>query len=338
MNISHGLQKTAAAHRALTHKPSAGVFALFVLPALIIIAFNGCGTLGAASAEEYYSIGMAYFEIGKYEEAERWLNRARMVNKTQVASEYNLGRIAFETGRYQEAARHFEAILKRDPDNVLALKAAAYTRIKTGELEVAEQFYRRVLTLSPESADDGYNYALVLYAMERYADAERVLSGYEFALMDNSETMLLYARAQKAQGKVEAVDSYARWLVNNSDSQVRYEYAQLLETQELYARALEEYRSALSGFSSGSGGLKRPDLHFALGRLLLIADSANEEGITALQEAVSEGYNNLEALEELLADRRLSAAGRESLSAIIAGIRSREAEKNSAAESPASPP
>jgi tetratricopeptide (TPR) repeat protein len=286
--------------------------------ALAVFTLNGCASV--TSAEEYYSIGMAYYEVGKFEEAEKWLNRARAADRTQVASEYQLGRIAFETGRFQEAAGYFESVLKRDPENLLALKAAAYTRIKTGDLEVADRHYQKVLTLEPESADNGYNYALVLYAMERYADAENVLSGHQFALLEGGDSLLLFARAQKAQNKVEAVDSYAKWLVDNTDPQVRYEYAQLLETEELYARALEEYRSALSELasSSGSGGtLKRPDLRFAIGRLLLIADNESAEGIDELRGAVNEGYSDFEALEKLLDDGRISAASKTSLSAII---------------------
>jgi tetratricopeptide (TPR) repeat protein len=288
----------------------------FVFFVVNILAFNGCAT-GATSAEEYFSIGMAYFEMGKFDEAEKWLNRAKMVKKTTVASEYNLGRIAFETGRYQEAAGHFEAILKRDPDNVLALKAAAYTRIKTGELDKADRFYRRVLALSPESADDGYNHALVLYAMEKYTEAEKVLEGYQFALLDNSDVLLLYARCQKALGKTEALDSYAKWLENNTDQKVRYEYAQMLETQEFYARALEEYRTALDGVSRGAADLKQADLCFAIARVLLIADGGNPEGIDELKNAVSAGFGDIAAMEKLLEDKRISAANRESLEAVI---------------------
>ena len=305
-------------HTAHTARSSPPRLALWF--ALVVVLCGACVS-AAASAEEYYSIGMAYFDVGKFEEAEKWLNRAKAVNKTRVASEYNLGRIAFETGRYREAAAHFETIIKQDPDNILALKAAAYTRIKTGEFDQAEALYSRVLALSPDSADDGYNYALVLYAMEKYADAERVLAGYQFALLDNSETMLLYARAQKAQGKVEAVDSYAKWLANNADSAVRYEYAQLLESQELYARALEEYRLALSDFRSSGGGLERTDIRFALARLLLIADSGSDEGITELQGAVNEGYSGIDAMEKLLEDGRISAVNKTSVSAIISDTR-----------------
>jgi tetratricopeptide (TPR) repeat protein len=289
------------------------------------------------SAEEYFSIGMAYFELGKFEEAEKWLNRARLADKTKSASEYNLGRIAFERGRYEEAADYFESILKKDPDNVLALKAAAYSKIKTGEIAAAEKYYEKLLALTPESADDGYNYALVLYAMERYADAERALAGYDFALMDNSDVQLLYARAQNAQGKIEAADSYAKWLANNSDPKVRYEYARLLESQELYARSLEEYRSVLSALSGESTDLKKPDIHFTIARLLLIADSESDEGITELRGAVTDGYQDTAAIGELLDSDKISDASKESIKTIIAEIeQAKETAESGAAETEAS--
>jgi Tfp pilus assembly protein PilF len=101
---------------------------------LLPLVINSCATWGSVAAEEYYTLGMAYFELGKFAEAEKWLNRARIADKTKTASDYNLGRIAYETGRYQDAAKLFEGILKKDPQNVMALKAAAYTRIKTGDL------------------------------------------------------------------------------------------------------------------------------------------------------------------------------------------------------------
>jgi tetratricopeptide (TPR) repeat protein len=290
-------------------------FCLFLISFALL---SGAGCTGmATSAEEYYSIGMAYFELGKFEEAEKWLNRASMANKTKVASEYNLGRIAFETGRYGEAARHFDNILKRDPQNTLALKAAAYTRIKTGEIALAEKHYSALLALVPESADDGYNYALVLYALEKYADAERVLGANQFAIDDSNDMLLLYARSLQKQGKVEAIDSYAKWLANNTDAKVRCEYAALLESQELYARALEEYRTALSGLAQDSTDPSKNDLRFTIARLLLIADSESTEGITELQTAVNEGYGNIEAMEELLKDTRVSAANKDSLRTLI---------------------
>jgi tetratricopeptide (TPR) repeat protein len=280
----------------------------------------------AAKAEEYYSLGMAYFDLGRYEEAERWLSMARDTDKTRTASEYNLGRIAFETGRYDEAVRRFDAILQKDPDNVMALKAAAYGRIKTGEFEEAERLYERVLALVPESVDDGYNYALVLNAINKPEKAEEVLLKYPYALVDNKEILLLYARTLGAQHKPEAVDSYSQWLADNNDSQVQYELALLLEENGLYARALEEYRQILTklpsgGSEGGSGdGLQRSAIQFSIARLLLIADAENPQGITELTLAVSEGYSNIDEIRKLLDDANISSSAKEEIRKIIADM------------------
>jgi len=310
---------------------------LLLMTAGFVLA--GCAS-SAASAEEYFSIGMAYFDMGQnstgaaareknFQEAEKWLNRAKAVDKTMSASEYNLGRIAFETGRYEDAVKHFESVLKRDPENVLALRAAAYTRIRMGDIEKASVLYDRLLALVPESADDGYNHALVLFAMKRYAEAEQVLKSHEFALLDNKDVLLLYARAQKEQGKVEAIDTYASWLANNTDAKVRYEYAQLLEGQELYARALDEYRGALTGLTASNVDPSKPEVRFAIARLLLIADSEKPDGVTELQGAVTDGFENLDEIEKLLLDERISAANRESIRTVVTEKkRAAEADKN----------
>jgi len=293
------------------------VFLLLLVSLALGLVLGSCESWGAASAEEYFAIGMAYYDIGKYDEAEKWLNRAKAKDKTKNASEYNLGRIAFEAKRYDEAVKHFEAVLKRDPNNVLALKAAAYTHIKNGDINSASNMYKRLLAIVPESYDDGYNYALVLFAMKKFEDAERVLKNYEFALLDNSDVLLLYARAQKEQGKPEAVDSYASWLANNTDPKVRYEYAQLLEGQQMYARALDEFKAVYAALSASSVDPSKAETRFNIARLTLTADAQNTEGATELKEAVNEGYNDIDEIEKLLSDDRISAANKNEIRAIV---------------------
>ena len=303
---------------------------LFLL-LILLINFISCSTFGAVTAEEYFSIGMAYYDMGKYAEAEKWLNRAKAKDKTKSASEYNLGRIAFETGRYEEALKHFEAILKRDASNVPALKAAAYTYILNGDIEKAAALYNKLLAIVPESADDGYNYALVLFAMEKYAETEQVLKNHEFALLDNNDVLLLYARSQKEQGKPEAIDTYANWLSNNNDAKIRYEYARMLEDNELYARALEEYRLTYGALSSASVDPSKPDVRFTIAHLLLSADSGNAEGISELRGAVEDGFSDSEKMQELLDDERISAADKEEINLVITEMH-RAAEAAAAAE------
>jgi tetratricopeptide (TPR) repeat protein len=298
-----------------------GFVFLFIL---VVFWFPSCVSRMGLSSEEYYSMGMAYFELGKYEEAEKWLNRAQAMDKTKTASEYNLGRIAFETGRYEDAARLFDRIIDKDPENILAIKAAAYTRIKTGELEKAEALYERVLALVPESADDGYNHALILFAMEKHERAEEVLLKYQFTLEDNKDALLLLARCQKVLNKPEAVDTYNTWLQVNTDNQVRYEYAQVLEQGEFYAKALEEYRTVLNALpqdtAASQDALSRPGIRFAIGRLLLIADPESEDGINELTLAVTDGFSDAEALEKLTENTKISDTRKDEIRRLIHNI------------------
>ena len=301
-------------------------YLLFSILCFLLLFICNCAGM-AASAEEYFSIGMAYFDLGRFEEAERWLNRARQADRTMVASTYNLGRLAFERRRYNEAARHFESILKQDPDNVLALRAAAYTRIASGEIDIADIHYSRLLALVPESSDDGYNHALVLFAMERYSLAQEVLEKYPFALLDSKDPKLLYARILAAQDKIEAINAFSEWLSLYSDPKARYEYAQVLERHEFYARALEEYRLSLSQSGPSQTDLDRNNIRFAIARTLLIADSESSEGVSELESAIHNGFNNVEAIEELLNDGRISANNAAALRAILNNLNKAQEEE-----------
>jgi len=299
---------------------------IFFFSALCSLICALCGCAGVTvSAEEYYSIGMAYFELGKYEEAEEWLLRAKQAKRTMEASAYNLGRLSFEMGRYEEAAKHFESILKKDKDNVQALKAAAYSRIKSGDIEKAEKHYSRLLEIVPESADDGFNHALVLFAMGRHKQSEEVLEKYPIALQENRDVILLYARNQSAQNKVEAIDTYAAFLVLFTDPKARYEYASLLEKRELYARALEEYRKTLTEITADTGEPKKSDVRFSIAKVLLIADSSSGEGISELRGAVNDGFSDISAI--LLLAGKTSGSNKEAINDIAGNLRTKSETK-----------
>jgi tetratricopeptide (TPR) repeat protein len=278
-----------------------------------------------ASAEEYYNIGMAYYNIGKFDEAEKWLVRAQNADRTMTASEYQLGRIAFENKRYSEAAKYFEGILKKDKQNVLALEAAAYTRIKMGDTERALQYYREVLAIVPENADDGYNYALLLYVAKEYAEAETVLLKYDYNLPANKDAQLLLSRVQAAAEKPEAIDSYALYLADNTDAAARCEYARVLEKNEFYARAIEEYQGALKDLTKETETLKKADIRFEIARLMFIADSG-DAALTELQEAIKDGFTNTVKIDELLGDSRLSDETKENIKTAASVIKKPDAE------------
>ena len=296
-----------------------------ILLFLICFLLVSCVSRGAAQAEEYFAIGMAFFDLGRYNEAETWLNRAQAADRTMVASEYNLGRIAYETGRYEDAARFFERVLSHDSDNVMALRAAAYSRIRNGDFERAITLYDRVLELIPESADDGFNYALVLYALEQYEESEEILNRYPIALEENPPSRLLLARTQQALGKPEAIDNFAKWVLNaeRPHPQGLIDYASALESEGLYARAIEIYDDALEALPRDTATLTRGGIRFEKARLLLTVDPDNNEGIEEFNTAIREGFADTEALEELLEDSRLTQIHREEIQRALGIIEER---------------
>jgi tetratricopeptide (TPR) repeat protein len=293
-----------------------------LLAALSLLSLASCVSK-SAQAEDYYSIGMAYYSTGKFNDAEKWLIRARDADRTMTASEYQLGRIAFEHKRYTEAVRYFESILKKDDKNVLALEAAAYARIKMGDTDRALVYYRRVLDIVPESADDGYNYALLLYAAGKYAESEEVISKYEYNLPGNADVQLLLSRVEDAQDKPEAIDSYALYLANNADAKARCEFARTLEKHDFYARAIEAYQKALEELTKETETLKKVDIRFEIARLLFIADS-DDAALAELQGAITDGFSDRVKIDALLADSRLSQAAQDGIKAAVDKIRSAE--------------
>jgi tetratricopeptide (TPR) repeat protein len=284
-----------------------GGFVVTGLFLLFFLALPESSCVSDTRAEDYYALGTAYFDLGNYEEAERWFTKAKFGEKTQMASMYNLGRISFERGSYDEALEYFENILKRDPENLTALRAAAYTCVKKGDAQAALGYYRRAAALIPENADERYNYALLLTALELYEEAEAVLSPADEGTGDDAPVplkgreLLLLARVQKSLGKPEALDTYNVYLTETDDPAVRFEFAEALEEQKLYARAFEEYTRLQE--TSRDNKSEHPEeslVLFRIARVLLASDPSDEKGQSTLEEAIKNGYADQEEIDALL--------------------------------------
>ncbi len=131
--------------------------------------------------------------------------------------------------------------------------------------------------------------------------------------------------------KIEAIDTYAKVLSGNSDKKVRFEYAGLLEKHNLFAKALEEYRAILAETFSTADELKKYDVRFSLACLLLTADASSGEWLTEMETAVKEGYNNIDEVEKLQKNTKISTANREKIRNIVNNMQ-RAAEAKEAAE------
>jgi tetratricopeptide (TPR) repeat protein len=298
-----------------------GILGLITLFLCVATSCLSCVSFNPVAAEEYFSIATAYFELGKYAEAERWFTKAKGADKTRNASEYNLGRIAFETGRPEDAAIIFEKLRSKDPDNLLLLRSAAYSWAKAGKPEKALEHYTRIEKLLPLGKDSSFNHSLLLYSLERYGEAAEKLRPYLENSPDDLDARVLLARCQVALGQPEALDSYSIYLSKKEDVVARYEYAGLCESAEFYARAVENYDiliKALDGkpaTDAKSGTPTVPVLRFAKARSLFFSGSETELALAELGKALEAGYNDQDALDALSSDARIEDS--EQISALI---------------------
>jgi len=315
---------------------------IFTVSLCLTISFFSCVTFNPVAAEEYFSIATAYFELGKYAEAERWFLKAKGADKTRNASEYNLGRIAYETGKPEVAAAIFEKLISKDPDNLLLLRSAAYSWAKAGKAEKALIHYSRIEVLLPLGKDSSYNHALLLYKLERYEEAAGKLLHYLENVQDDFDARVLLARCQAALDQPEALDSYAKYLAKKEDIPARYEYAMLCETARFYALAVENYDTlikALDGKPSAdakTGTPTVPALRFAKARSLFLAGSDTELALDELRKALEAGYDDQASLDALSADDRVGVT--EQIRTLIESIRAKKAEVANEPKKEAAPP
>jgi len=289
-------------------------FARFIVVLSISFLIFSCASgPTSVSEDELYSLGKAYYDLGKYSEAELWFQRASTYKKTKNASMYYLGRIAFKQQKYEDAAAIFENLLKKDQDNVLLLKAAAFSNLKAQKFDKAELQYKRVIELVPGSKDSSYGYALVLYGLQKYEGAYALLKDLKADTSDDRDALLLLARTEYKLRYPEALDHYTKWLEKGDDPVVLKEFAEVAEQQALYSRAIEAYKKIKQTNREEQAGLEKGEIDFLLGRLILFADPSDDMGMKNIENALSSGYNNTDAFDALISDNRLTETQRQAL-------------------------
>jgi tetratricopeptide (TPR) repeat protein len=95
-------------------------------------------------------------------------------------------RLALEAGRGEEAARVLAEVLETRPDDPFVLRVAAEDRWVAGELEQAEQLYRRLLDVNPNWLIAYNNLGYLAMLQGRFAEAEELFTTYRFIAPDQA--------------------------------------------------------------------------------------------------------------------------------------------------------
>lgn len=150
-------------------------------------------------------------ELGRYEQAEEALQRARKLQPDDTDVIYSLAMLYERTGRWQEAIEMMEKILEQNPNDANALNFIGYTLADhESDLPRAEKLLARAMELQPYNGFVIDSYGWALYRQGRYEQAleyllraatlepsEAVITehvGDAYAAMGNQENAVVYWR------------------------------------------------------------------------------------------------------------------------------------------------
>jgi tetratricopeptide (TPR) repeat protein len=118
--------------------------------------------LDKPSAEDYYRLGLAYFQARDLASAEEAFSHMQQVNPADFKADLYLGHVAAEAGRVDEAQAHYRAALERNPTSVECLVALADLQIKGKHPAEAAANLAKAIALGDTRPQVYYNYILAL--------------------------------------------------------------------------------------------------------------------------------------------------------------------------------
>jgi len=118
--------------------------------------------LDKSSTEDYYRLGLAYFQTGDLKSSEEVFSRMQKANPGNFKADLYLGHVLAEAGRFDEALAHYSDAIEKNPTSVESLVALADLQIKSERYEEAAANLVKAIALGDNRPQVHYNYILAL--------------------------------------------------------------------------------------------------------------------------------------------------------------------------------
>lgn len=269
-----------------------------LLLALGALMLTGCVTSrrDRDMASEFYDLGNAYVELGKYEKAITEFQAALKIDPGFVKADYNLALAYAHSKRPDEAIAILKKLLAADPQNTQVLSALGWAYHLAGREEEALSQYSTVIGLSPADLNALYNSGIILWKLKRLQEAMEKFNALLSKAPDDTDA--LYAAGSLLLSLDDAAssgDMLSRYLQKKpADTEGWYLLAAGAERQKKYTRALEAYDTIVA-IDPAQG-----DAWFGETRLLLTVVEDPQRGLDALGKAIGAGFKDAKAVKALL--------------------------------------
>ena len=271
----------------------------FLLLSLVLISCQS-SPVREELARDYYNIGNAYFDLGEYEKAVEYYDRSLELDPGINQAVFNLARTNIETRRYKKSLKLLSQLELKDPENIMVLEMKAFTYYKMEEIDLAFEYYRKILDINLYSKRALYNLSLIEKGEGNLASSRSYLERL-LELDDKPEYRVLLAELALAEGdRDEAIALYESLLLEDNPP-----YKVYVALKDLYIET-EQYFGASEMFdqllNTSEGQENRKNLLFERCRIefLHLDDiiSAQENLIQALD--LGYGREDRASLDQLL--------------------------------------
>lgn len=273
------------------------VGAALVLALSLLLA--GCQTdlSSRELAEEYFNLGNAFFELGRYQDSFDYYSRAIRLSDNIPAAGYNLARLHEQRGEYAQAVSVLDGLLEEDPSNGLYLETRAFVRFQQGQRSSARAEYAALIDEYPARLRLRYNLGVLELEAGNEERAYRVLSEDVDLAEEDAEYRWVLAEAAYRSGRDEEAMDHLEVFRGLSAGSPE-ELARLASRQAewgIYLASLEILEEIPETVE------RDPDLLFLRGTVELRATEDFDRAVDSLAAAVRRGYDpEQEAFTDLL--------------------------------------
>jgi protein O-GlcNAc transferase len=245
--------------------------------------------------------------LRRWDDAERSLRQAIMLDSGHAAALDNLGIALAQLGKREEAVDCFQKSAQANPQNAAAFENLGITLAKLARFDEAAASFQRAIELDPRRAECYLQLADVRTKQARYAAAEAVYRQALDVQHDSAIALAQLGNVVKAQGRrEEAIEYYQRSL--------QLVPQQPMTLNNLGVAQLEQGRLELAVVALESAIRLKPDYGWAYSNLSnasrargqISAAIAQARRALELQPASAEAQNSLGAAQ--LLERSLDAA------------------------------
>ena len=124
----------------------------------------------------YINSAVVLSQIGKIEEAERFLQQALVLKPESFSAGYTLANLYFNAERYKEALTLYLNVYDKHYEDSDLNFMIARSYVNTGDFLMSIPFFDTAHKNEPEDMDISFEYGLTLCQLEQYEPAQKLLT------------------------------------------------------------------------------------------------------------------------------------------------------------------